>query len=157
MNLPRLSLRLVRLVFLPRRWLRSSLSAISSCSPIPSTSPISCLPKKISQQLSSFPNGASPSARLALPSQTPFRPTSSAVRVNALWFTSLATSTFCALWATLKQQWTRRYVQVADRPYYPPKRARIRAVFVDGVEKFGLAATVEVLLRSCTHQFFYST
>ena len=96
---------------------------------------------QISQQLS----GASPSAPLTLSSQTPFRPTSSSVRVNALWFTSLATSTFCALWATLMQQWTRRYVQVADRPYNPPKRARIRAFFADGMEKFGLAAAVEVL------------
>ena len=67
------------------------------------------------------------------------------MRVNALWFTSLATSTGCALWATLMQQWTRRYVQVADRPYNPPKRARIRAFFADGVEKFALAAAVEVL------------
>lgn len=98
---------------------------------------------QISQQLSSPSNGA-PSSPLTLPSQT-FQPTSSAVRVNALWFTSLATSTFCALWATLMQQWTRRYVQVADRPYNPPKRARIRAFFADGVEKFGLAAAVEVL------------
>jgi hypothetical protein len=43
------------------------------------------------------------------------------------------------------QQWTRRYLQVADRPYAPPKRARIRAFFADGVEKFALAAAVEVL------------
>ena len=67
------------------------------------------------------------------------------MRVNVLWFTSLAMSTACALWATLMQQWTRRYVQVAGRPYGPPKRARIRAFFADGVEKFGLAAAVEVL------------
>ncbi|KAH9986065.1 hypothetical protein BJV77DRAFT_1071138 [Russula vinacea] len=53
--------------------------------------------------------------------------------------------TACALWATLMQQWTRRYVQVADRPYAPPRRARIRAFFSDGVEKFALAAAVEVL------------
>ena len=36
-------------------------------------------------------------------------------------------------------------MQVADRPYGPPKRARIRAFFANGVEKFGLAAAVEVL------------
>jgi len=36
-------------------------------------------------------------------------------------------------------------VQIADRPYYPPKRARIRAFFADGMEKFGLAAAIEVL------------
>jgi hypothetical protein len=43
------------------------------------------------------------------------------------------------------QQWTRRYVQVADRPYALPRRAQIRAFFSDGVEKFALAAAVEVL------------
>jgi hypothetical protein len=43
------------------------------------------------------------------------------------------------------QQWTRRYVQVADRPYALPKCAQIRAFFADGVEKFALAAAVKVL------------
>ncbi|KAH9957142.1 hypothetical protein BC827DRAFT_722637 [Russula dissimulans] len=100
---------------------------------------------QISQQLSAFPNGTSISTPLTVTSQSSFQPTASAVRVNALWFTSLATSTACALWATLMQQWTRRYVQVADRPYNPPKRARIRAFFADGVEAFALAAAVEVL------------
>ena len=96
---------------------------------------------QISQQLSTSGTGSQPLP----PANTSFRPPSSAVRVNVLWFTSLAMSTACALWATLMQQWTRRYIQVADRPYGPPKRARIRAFFADGVEKFGLAAAVEVL------------
>ncbi|KAI9511939.1 hypothetical protein F5148DRAFT_184342 [Russula earlei] len=100
---------------------------------------------QISQQLSALPNGTSLSPPATLPSQSSFKPTAWVVRVNALWFTSLSTSTACALWATLMQQWTRRYVQVADRPYNPPKRARIRAFFADGVEKFALAAAVEVL------------
>ena len=98
---------------------------------------------QISQQLST--NGSGSSQPLPPANTSPFQPRSSAVRVNALWFTSLATSTACALWATLMQQWTRRYMQVADRPYGPPKRARIRAFFADGVEKFALAAAVEVL------------
>lgn len=97
---------------------------------------------QISQQLSTNGTGSSQ----PLPANTSsFRPSSSAMRVNVLWFTSLAMSTACALWATLMQQWTRRYMQVADRPYGPPKRARIRAFFADGVDKFGLAAAVEVL------------
>jgi uncharacterized protein DUF6535 len=54
-------------------------------------------------------------------------------------------STACAMWATLMQQWTRRYMQVADRPYGPPKRARIRAFFSSGVKRFALAAAIEVL------------
>ena len=36
-------------------------------------------------------------------------------------------------------------MQVADWPYSPPKRARIRAYFADGIEKFAFAAAVEVL------------
>jgi len=102
---------------------------------------------QISQQLSTNGTGSSlpPLPPLSPANTSSFRPPSSVVRVNALWFTSLAMSTACALWATLMQQWTRRYMQVADRPYGPPKRARIRAFFADGVDKFALAAAVEVL------------
>ncbi|KAI0298061.1 hypothetical protein B0F90DRAFT_1736076 [Multifurca ochricompacta] len=100
---------------------------------------------QISQQLSSISNGTPFPAPATLLDSSSFQPTAAAVRVNTLWFISLAMSTACALWATLMQQWTRRYVQVADRPYAPPKRARIRAFFAEGVEKFGLAAAVEVL------------
>ena len=98
---------------------------------------------QISRQLAS--NGTGSSQPSSPANNPPFHPPASAVRVNTLWFTSLAFSTACALWATLMQQWTRRYVQVADRPYAPPRRARIRAFFSDGVEKFALAAAVEVL------------
>ena len=98
---------------------------------------------QISQQLST--NGTGSSQPLPPANTSSFRPPSSAVRVNVLWFISLAMSTACALWATLMQQWTRRYMQVADRPYGPPKRARIRAFFAKGVENFALAAAVEVL------------
>ena len=98
---------------------------------------------QISQQLAS--NGTGSSQPSSPANNPPFSPPASAVRVNTLWFTSLAFSTACALWATLMQQWTRRYLQVADRPYAPPKRARIRAFFADGVERFAFAAAVEVL------------
>jgi hypothetical protein len=98
---------------------------------------------QISQQLST--NGTGSPQPLPPANTSSSRAHSSAVRVNVFWFTSLAMSTACALWATLMQQWTRRYMQVADRPYGPPKRARIRAFFADGVDKFALAAAVEVL------------
>ncbi|KAI0246693.1 hypothetical protein BJV78DRAFT_117350 [Lactifluus subvellereus] len=100
---------------------------------------------QISQQLSALSNGTPMSGPLILPDKSSFQPTASAVRVNVLWFTSLALSTVCALWATLMQQWTRRYVQAVDRPYAPPNRARIRAFFAEGVQKFGLGAAVEML------------
>ena len=100
---------------------------------------------QISQQLAALTSGTPSPAPLTLPDVNSFQPTSSAVRVNTLWFISLGMSTACALWATLMQQWTRRYMQVADGPYGPPKRARIRAFFAEGVERFALAAAVEVL------------
>ena len=100
----------------------------------------------ISRQLSSNGTGSShPFSPDPDKSSSSFDPPAYVMRVNILWFTSLALSTTCALWATLMQQWTRRYVQLANRPYATPNRARIRAFFADGAEKFALAETVEVL------------
>jgi hypothetical protein len=48
--------------------------------------------------------------------------------------------------------------KVADRPYAPPRRARIHAIFADGVEKFALSATAQVLagLLHTSVLLFYS-
>ncbi|KAI0290227.1 hypothetical protein BC826DRAFT_885055, partial [Russula brevipes] len=100
---------------------------------------------QISQQLSALSNGSSLSVPLNVADRSSFQPSASAVRVNTLWIISLVTSTSCALWATLMQQWIQRYVQATDRPYDPPKRAKIRAFFADGAKRFGLAAAVAVL------------
>ena len=100
---------------------------------------------QISQQLTALSNGTPLPTPLTLPDAASFKPTPSAVRVNALWFVSLSLSTACALWATLMQQWARRYVQIADRPFVSTEHARIRAYFADGVETFKLATAVEVL------------
>ncbi|KAF8483321.1 hypothetical protein DFH94DRAFT_625885, partial [Russula ochroleuca] len=89
-------------------------------------------------------NGTS-SQPLPTANNSSFQTPASAVRVNALWFTSLATSTACALWATLVQQWVRKYMQLADRPYSPQQRALLRKAFAHGFNKFALAAAVEVL------------
>jgi hypothetical protein len=43
------------------------------------------------------------------------------------------------------QQWVRRYIQTSQRWYAPYKRARIRAFFAEGIERFGLPAAVEAL------------
>ena len=90
--------------------------------------------------------------------ESSFQAPAFAVRVNSLWFTSLATTTACALWATLMQQWARRYVQVADRQYAPRIRARIRTIFAHGTENFRLAAAVEVLpaLLHASFLLFYA-
>ena len=81
----------------------------------------------------------------SLPSPPTFSPPNYAVWVNALWFLSLVISITCALLATLLQQWARRYLKVTQPRYSPNKRARIRAFFAEGVEKFFLHWTVELL------------
>ena len=87
------------------------------------------------------PNGSS-----SLPaSPPPFTPPNYAVWVNALWFLSLVISITCALLATLLRQWARRYLKVTQPRYNPHKRARIRAFFAEGIDKFLLPWAVEAL------------
>ena len=78
-------------------------------------------------------------------SPPPFSPPNYAVWVNAFWFLSLVISITCALLATLLQQWARRYLKVTQPRYSPHKRARIRAFFAEGVDKFLLPWAVEAL------------
>ncbi|KAH9071510.1 hypothetical protein EDB83DRAFT_2517325 [Lactarius deliciosus] len=61
---------------------------------------------QISQQLVTISSGA-PLAIVAAQNSQPLTPTASAVRVNVLWFLSLAISLNCALSATLMQQCAR--------------------------------------------------
>ena len=87
-----------------------------------------------------------PNESSSLPtSLPPFIPPNYAVWVNALWFLSLVISITCALLATLLQQWARRYLKVTQPRYSPHKRARIRAFFAEGVDKFLLQWAVEAL------------
>ncbi|KAH8988779.1 hypothetical protein EDB86DRAFT_2854503, partial [Lactarius hatsudake] len=78
-------------------------------------------------------------------SPPPFTPLNYAVWVNTLLFLSLVISISCALLATLLQQWARRYLKVTQPRYSPHKRARIRAFFAEGVDKFLLPWVVEAL------------
>src|SRR6266702_163119 len=85
-------------------------------------------------------------SNISLPSSPPpFSPPTYAVWVNSLWFLSLVISLTCALLATLLQQWARRYLKVNQPRYSPHKRARIRAFFAEGVDKFLLPWAVEAL------------
>jgi hypothetical protein len=87
-----------------------------------------------------------PNTSSSLPTSPPlFTPPDHAVWVNALWFLSLVISITCALLATLLQQWARRYLKVTQPRYSPHKRARIRAFFAEGVDKFLLPWAVEAL------------
>jgi len=85
--------------------------------------------------------------RASIPSDpTPFSPPISAVWVNALLFLSLVISITCALLATSLHQGARRYVRYTQQPRYSPhKRARIRAFFSGGVDKFYVSWVVEAL------------
>ncbi|KAH9970867.1 hypothetical protein BGW80DRAFT_528818 [Lactifluus volemus] len=97
-------------------------------------------------QLLADPN-ISRASILATPAQPPpFSPPTYAIWVNSLWFLSLAISLTGALLATLLQQWARRYIAVTHLPRYSPhKRARVRAFFVNGVERLHLPRAVETL------------
>jgi hypothetical protein len=74
-----------------------------------------------------------------------FSPPRYAIWVNSLLFLSLAVSLACGLLAMLVHQWARRYIKVTQTRFRPHKRARIRAFFAEGVDKFHLAWTVEAL------------
>jgi hypothetical protein len=94
----------------------------------------------------------------SLPSSPPqFSPPTSAIWVNTLWFLSLVTSISCALLATLLQQWARRYLRVTQPHHSIAKRARIRAFFAEGVERFVLlwvAESLPTLLHTSLFLFF---
>ena len=88
--------------------------------------------------------------RLSTPSPVAKPPSLSppryAVWVNSLWFLSLVMSLSSALWATALQQWARRHIhRTQPARCSPEKRERIRAFFVDGVDKMRLPWAVEGL------------
>ncbi|KAI0250418.1 hypothetical protein BJV78DRAFT_559246 [Lactifluus subvellereus] len=84
---------------------------------------------------------------LSNPAQpSPFSPPKYAILVNSLWFLSLVISLTCAMMATLLQQWARRYLRITQPSQCSPhRRARTRAFFAHGVDKFHLSWMVEAL------------
>jgi hypothetical protein len=74
-----------------------------------------------------------------------FKPSSSTIWVNVLWFLSLIISLTCALIATLLQQWARRYLRVTGTRRSLDNRARVRAYFAKGVDNLHLRWVVEAL------------
>ncbi|TDL27703.1 hypothetical protein BD410DRAFT_325099 [Rickenella mellea] len=100
---------------------------------------------QISSQLVAISNGTNLSITSPPPAKTSFRPTSSAVTVNILWFLSLSLGLLCALGATMVQQWARNYAQLIERRPAPNKRARIRAYLYEGIETFRVKAVVDVI------------
>ncbi|KAI0062721.1 hypothetical protein BV25DRAFT_1784676, partial [Artomyces pyxidatus] len=104
---------------------------------------------QISQQIATSSNGTS----LSFPppinlDSASFRTSSSALRVNILWFLSLSLSLSCALAATLMQQWARRYIsntQDAQRAGALRRQGIIHAYLFIGLQTFHFKAAVEAL------------
>ena len=66
----------------------------------------------------------------------PFNRTVPDIMVNVLWLTSIAICIGSAAFATLIQQWTRRYLALAQAPGTPEKRAALRRFLKHGLRKF---------------------
>jgi hypothetical protein len=97
-------------------------------------------------QLQADPNASRPPITSPLANPPSFSPPRYAIWVNSLWFLSLAISLTCAMLATLLQQWARRYVRTTQMlRCSPEKRARMRAYFANGVDKFHVPWAVEAL------------
>jgi hypothetical protein len=72
-----------------------------------------------------------------------------------LWFLSLFMSLSCALAATLVQRWTRRYLADAQPRGPPRKRGPVHAYLRVGVERFGLAKAVDIIITLLHASVFF--
>ena len=99
---------------------------------------------QISQQLSALGAQAPISSDLSLLGPT-FNPSSSDVRVNIFWFSSLVFSLSAALLATLVQRWARDHMHIFRRYSHPLKIARIRQYLYEGVEGWYMPAIAEAV------------
>lgn len=94
----------------------------------------------ISQQLSGLGNGT------IIPPQsyTPSPPSAPIICVNGLWLLSLVLSTTSALFATMTQQWARKYLQLPQIQSLQSKRARVRSYLFLGTLKYAMYHAVEI-------------
>ncbi|KAK0466961.1 uncharacterized protein EV420DRAFT_657201 [Desarmillaria tabescens] len=72
-----------------------------------------------------------------------FRPTTSDLWVNGLWFTSLSLSLTTALFAVLTKQWIHQYMSVPSGT--PRDRCRVRQFRYMGLEQWGVAFIIGLL------------
>ncbi|KAJ7056100.1 hypothetical protein C8F01DRAFT_993428, partial [Mycena amicta] len=96
---------------------------------------------QISLQLAASSNGTVFTA----PATAPFKPSTSALVCNALWFISLGLSLACALVATLLEQWAREFLHRADMRSAPVVRARMYSFLYYGMRRFGMHTVVDVI------------
>ncbi|KAJ7749823.1 hypothetical protein DFH07DRAFT_1034788, partial [Mycena maculata] len=107
--------------------------------------------------LSNASISASPQVLDAQPHAVSFKPTTSSLLCNTLWFTSLFLSLTCALLATLVEQWAWGFTQKIDGTTAPVVRAKIFAYVYSGLRKFDMHTVVElipVLLHASLLLFF---
>lgn len=108
---------------------------------------------QVSQQLAGLANGT-----YIPPQKYPSSPPSSSIIcVNAMWLLSLVLSTTSALFATLMQQWARRYIQLPQIRSVPSERARVRSFVFLGTVKYAMhhaAETAPTLLHFSVFLFY---
>ena len=89
--------------------------------------------------VSTFLSLSLPDLRNGTAALTPF------VVVNVFWLLSLVLSLSSALYATLFQQWSRRYLELSQRRVAPHKRARIREYMFSSISTFKMTLAVKVM------------
>jgi Family of unknown function (DUF6535) len=109
---------------------------------------------QISQQLGGFTNGTFPNPPTI---QQPSRPSTAIIAVNAMWLMSLVLSITSALFATLLQQWARRYIATPQIPNLARERARVRSFLFLGTLEYNTSLAVQTaptLLHLSVFLFF---
>ncbi|KAF8256790.1 hypothetical protein EI94DRAFT_1553073, partial [Lactarius quietus] len=88
---------------------------------------------QISRQLVNISNGT---PLEIVESSQPFKPTTSILVVNVMWFSSIVLCLAGSVFATLIQQSARRYQALTQGCPTPHERARLRTFLFNGIEKF---------------------
>jgi hypothetical protein len=83
---------------------------------------------------------------ISVVSSATFSPSFADILVNTLWFLSLFVSIFCALAATLIQQWIRTYLRGIDRRAPPRKRGPVHIYLLVGLDKFKFDEAVTLIV-----------
>ena len=101
-------------------------------SPDPSNETLAVL-TQISRQLVNISKGLE---SVAVESSKPFKPTASVVLVNVTWFGSIVLCLASTVFATLVQQWARRYLELTQGRGAPHERVRLRTFMFNGLRRF---------------------
>ena len=98
--------------------------------------------QQISHQLPNSPNNTGTNSNTT---NQPSSPGTAMIWVNALWLISLVLSLTCALFATLLQQWARRYIETPKSSDVLRHRARVRSLLLVGTKLYKIPLIVGML------------